>query len=264
MPTTRRRCWPWGATTSTTPYRLIQRALDEALRSRDADSICRAYVNYSDTLRQCGRFEEAVEMADRGVAFTASTGMRLTTGLFISTNGAEAKVSLGRLLEVIGALDDLPPEMEYDGHTHTSMVRTWALIRLGRPDGVAEVLDTVSKGLVRMADTNYQAVEYRNRAELAFLVGDVDAAVWARSTSPSGGTARTASADAAVRARAAPARRPGRGRSAARPAADGRRTTRAAPGAGAPSSWPSGPRSWPGATSRRCRRRSPPHSPPRS
>ena len=67
---------------------LIDRALQEALRSKDADSICRAYVNYSDTLRQCGRFEDAVTMAERGVAFTSSTGMRLTTGAFIHTNGA--------------------------------------------------------------------------------------------------------------------------------------------------------------------------------
>ena len=58
-------------------------------------------------------------MAERGVAFTASTGMRLTTGAFIHTNGAEAMVSLGRLLEVLGTLDDLPPEIEYDGHVHT-------------------------------------------------------------------------------------------------------------------------------------------------
>ena len=156
---------------------LIDRALQEALRSKDADSICRAYVNYSDTLRQCGRFEEAVTMAERGVAFTTSTGMRLTTGAFIHTNGAEAMVSLGRLLEVLGTLDDLPPEVEYDGHVHGTMVRAWTLIRLGRPDGVLDAIDSVIKGLRRMADTSYLAVEFRNRAELALLVGDPDGAI---------------------------------------------------------------------------------------
>ena len=157
----------------------IDRALQEALRSKDADSICRAYVNYSDTLRQCGRFEEAVTMAERGVAFTSSTGMRLTTGAFIHTNGAEAMVSLGRLLEVLGTLDDLSPEVDYGSHVHSTMVRAWTLIRLGRPDGVLEAIEGVIKSLRRMADTSYQAVEFRNRAELGLLVGDTDAAIHA-------------------------------------------------------------------------------------
>jgi len=159
--------------------RFIDRALQEAIRSKDADSICRAYVNYSDSLRQCGRFEDAVTMAERGVAFTTSTGMRLTTGAFIHTNGAEAMVSVGRLLEILSTLEDLPPEVEYDGHVHGTMVRAWTLIRLGRPDGVLDAIESVLKGLRRMADASYQAVEFRNRAELGLLVGDTDAAIHA-------------------------------------------------------------------------------------
>ena len=118
-------------------------------------------------------------MAERGVAFTTSTGMRLTTGAFIHTNGAEAMVSLGRLLEVLGTLDDLPPEVDYGGHVHSTMVRAWTLIRLGRPDGVLDAIESVIKSLRRMADTSYQAVEFRNRAELGLLVGDTDAAIQA-------------------------------------------------------------------------------------
>ena len=239
---------------------LIDRALQEALRSKDADSICRAYVNYSDTLRQCGRFEDAVTMAERGVAFTSSTGMRLTTGAFIHTNGAEAMVSLGRLLEVLGTLDDLPPEVEYDGHVHGTMVRAWTLIRLGRPDGVLDAIDGVIKGLRRMADASYQAVEFRNRAELGLLVGDTDAAIQAIDEA----LGRDGTTGEAPTLQYVPELcqlgRASRGRAAARPlrSPDDQTRERWRP---ARASSPSGHDRSPVDGSRRCRRRSPPPSP---
>ena len=242
----------------------IDRALHEALRSEDADSICRAYVNYSDTLRQCGRFEDAVAMAERGVAFTAATGMRLTTGAFIHTNGAEAMVSLGRLLEVLGTLDDLAPEVDYGSHAHSTMVRAWTLIRLGRPDGVLEAIDGVVKSLRRMADTSYRAVEFRNRAELdCSSVTPMRRS--RRSTKRSGATAppgrrrpcSTCPSCCQLGVRAEVERLLDPLRSADEP--NSRRVARPSPARS-----PIGPVRWPVAGSRPCRRRSPPPSPPPS
>ncbi len=64
----------------------------------------RAYVNLSDQLLMHGRYEEAVQTADRGLAMAEDAGLSRTVGAFLRSNRAEALLRSGRWEEALPAL----------------------------------------------------------------------------------------------------------------------------------------------------------------
>ncbi|HEX6419404.1 MAG TPA: AAA family ATPase [Acidimicrobiales bacterium] len=153
---------------------LLTEGFELSRRAGDLDATCRAYVNLSDTLRQLGRYEASAEFAAEGVRYTAEHRLRLSTGVFIEGNQAEALVPLGRLDEVF---DLVPPrsEIAHNADAHRTVVRAWALLRAGRTEGVARMLDEVEPTVRGMPDITYRGALWRNRAELAWLTGDHEA-----------------------------------------------------------------------------------------
>lgn len=151
-------------------------ALEESLalsrQAGDLDATCRAYVNLSDTLRQLGRYERCAEPAAEGVRYTAEHRMRLTTGVFIEANQAEVLVSLGRLHQVLDIIPPVDRDVVSHADAHRTVVRSWALLRGGRTDGVAAMLVAVAATVAAMPDLMYRGALWRNRAELAWLIGD--------------------------------------------------------------------------------------------
>src|SRR5690606_2470406 len=154
---------------------LLTEGRELSRRAGDLDATCRAYVNLSDTLRQLGRYAASAECAAEGVRYTAEHRLRLSTGVFIEGNQAEALVSLGRIAEVFALIPPQDGQVTRHADAHRTVVRAWALLRAGRTEGVARMLDEVEPTVRAMPDIAYRGAVWRNRAELAWLTGDHEA-----------------------------------------------------------------------------------------
>ena len=65
----------------------------------------RGYVNRSDLLLMIGRYDEAIEAAEAGIAVAEELGMARTVGAFVRGNKAEAQVRAGRWSEALVAAE---------------------------------------------------------------------------------------------------------------------------------------------------------------
>ncbi|MBS1699839.1 MAG: helix-turn-helix transcriptional regulator, partial [Actinobacteria bacterium] len=107
----------------------------------DHDAQLRYRVNFADSLNMLGRFHEAVEVAEAGVAHSRTLGVERSTGAILSHNMVEPLLELGEIdrVEAISALDltvrTLPVFRMY-----STMSRIRALVWRGESEEAVRVL----------------------------------------------------------------------------------------------------------------------------
>lgn len=125
----------------------------------DHDSQLRHRVNYADTLNLLGRFREAVEVAELGVAHSRTLGVERATGSVLSHNMVEPLIELGEIDRAEAAT------------TRDLQVRTLQIFRLYST--MSRIRTLVWRG--RIAEAEALLAEWRPRAE---ATSEVERQVW--------------------------------------------------------------------------------------
>ena len=150
-----------------------------ALASGDAGATLRYAVNASDALNSIGLYEEAVRLAESGVARARERGVERTSGIWLASNTAEPLIALGRydraeeLLRVALGFDDRA------GVTaQLQRARLW--VWHGEPERADALLRRFRAPLRALAELEQQTrlSLARVAAETAIALGDYDRA-WA-------------------------------------------------------------------------------------
>jgi DNA-binding NarL/FixJ family response regulator/tetratricopeptide (TPR) repeat protein len=153
----------------------VREAGDHALAAGLPRIAVRASTNLSDVLLSLARYDEAVEVADQGMAVVERAGLARTLGAFLRGNRAEARMRAGRWDD---ALAVLAPEQEAPGTFAAAilMLRAELHVFSGRSaEGRADLRE------IRQHLRNTEAPQWAlplaaTEAELARADGDLDAA----------------------------------------------------------------------------------------
>jgi len=107
----------------------------------DHDAQLRYRVNYADSLNMLGRFREAVEVAEAGVAHSRTLGVERSTGAILSHNMVEPLLELGEIdrVEEISARDLAVRTLQVF-RMYSTMSRIRALTWRGEMDEAVRVL----------------------------------------------------------------------------------------------------------------------------
>lgn len=107
----------------------------------DHDAQLRYRVNYADSLNMLGRFREAVEVAEAGVAHSRTLGVERSTGAILSHNMVEPLLELGEIdrVEEISARDLAVRTLQVF-RMYSTMSRIRALVWRGEMDEAVRVL----------------------------------------------------------------------------------------------------------------------------
>ncbi|MGN8026594.1 helix-turn-helix transcriptional regulator [Microbacterium sp. 22242] len=125
----------------------------------DHDAQLRYRVNYADALNMLGRFREAVEVAEAGVAHSRSLGVERATGAILSHNMVEPLIELGEIRRAEEAtVRDLTMRTLQVFRMYSTMSRIRALVWRGDLSEAVQLLR-----------------EWRSTAE---AVADVERQVW--------------------------------------------------------------------------------------
>lgn len=154
----------------------LRRAVEVARADRVLpDSMTRAYGNLSDALRLAGRREEAVALADEGIAMASEHGLSTA---FQRNNKAEALLGLGRLAEADHITDEIlgARRVPEQAALAARITRGRVMLRFGRFAESIALLDEAEAMVERIHDVQYRGNLLRTRAELAAWAGDHDQA----------------------------------------------------------------------------------------
>jgi DNA-binding NarL/FixJ family response regulator len=107
----------------------------------DHDAQLRYRVNFADSLNMLGRFREAVEVAEAGVAHSRTLGVERSTGAILSHNMAEPLLELGEIdrVEEISARDLAMRTLQVF-RMYSTMSRIRALVWRGAMDDAVRLL----------------------------------------------------------------------------------------------------------------------------
>lgn len=138
----------------------------------------RCDINDTDAHIVAGRFEQAVRVAEQGLAVARSHGLGRTYGSMLSANLVSALVPLGRLAEG----HDLAREVVAvapDGVTggNALMVLADVLLRLGEIEPARQRTEAAARHLGTATQPQYTSVHDRLVAEIALASGEFDAAL---------------------------------------------------------------------------------------
>lgn len=125
----------------------------------DHDAQLRYRVNYADTLNMIGRFREAVEVAEAGVAHSRRLGVERATGSILSHNMVEPLIELGEIARAEEAT------------AHDMTMRTLQVFRMYST--MSRIRTLVWRG--GMDEAEQLLREWRTTAE---AVADVERQVW--------------------------------------------------------------------------------------
>lgn len=117
----------------------------------DHDAQLRYRVNYADSLNMLGRFREAVEVAEAGVAHSRTLGVERSTGAILSHNMVEPLLELGEIerVEEISARDLAVRTLQVF-RMYSTMSRIRALVWRGEMDEAVRMLRewrTIAEGV---------------------------------------------------------------------------------------------------------------------
>lgn len=155
--------------------------LDAARVLADGESgpLLRNAVNASDVMNLLGRFDEAVRIAQAGVAQAKLRGVERTSGVMLASNTVEPLLALGRLDLAENMLD---PALELDPppgfRVHLQRMKLWLTLWRGDTQRAEELLRRWRKGMLVQAEIEMQSRLgfARVAAEIAIARGDATTA----------------------------------------------------------------------------------------
>lgn len=156
--------------------------LDTARVLADGESgpLLRNAVNASDVMNLLGRFDDAVRIAQAGVAQAKLRGVERTSGVMLASNTVEPLLALGRLDLAENMLD---PALELDPppgfRVHLQRMKLWLTLWRGDTQRAEELLRRWRKGMLVQAEIEMQSRLgfARVAAEIAIARGDA-ATAW--------------------------------------------------------------------------------------
>jgi DNA-binding CsgD family transcriptional regulator/tetratricopeptide (TPR) repeat protein len=117
-------------------------ALAAARRDGDADTLMRAYINAAEALDHAGRVQDAIDLADEGIAEARRLGLERVMGIHLIGENAGRLVKLGRY-EAAAAVIDQGRQRAPEGAAAVALHQAAALLaaRRGDRDGAAAFAD---------------------------------------------------------------------------------------------------------------------------
>ncbi|MGA7203585.1 MAG: AAA family ATPase [Specibacter sp.] len=149
----------------------------EPLALGDPDALLRYRVNYSDILHLLGRYDDAVRVAEEGIARARERGVERTTGALLSSNAVEPLFARGDWLRAAVLLERnlaLSPPATFLGYLLRS--KTVATLWAGKGEEAESLLrrwQPLLRGLAAM-EVQARLPLATVRAEVAWVRGDLD------------------------------------------------------------------------------------------
>jgi ATP/maltotriose-dependent transcriptional regulator MalT len=153
----------------------VREAADRAVAAGLLRIAVRASTNLSDLLVTLDRYDEAVEVADAGMAVVERAGVARTLGAFLRSNRAEALMRAGRWEEALAAL---APERDAAGTFAAAvlMLRSELNVLSGRAADARDDLREIRQHLRNTTAPQWALPLAAMEAELARAEGDLDLA----------------------------------------------------------------------------------------
>jgi DNA-binding CsgD family transcriptional regulator/tetratricopeptide (TPR) repeat protein len=154
--------------------RLLRRARAEAESLGRLDDVFRATANLTTVLDLLGRREEAVEVANEGIAAARRFGQEAVYGNFLGANAADSLFLLGRW-EESRALSHRSLEWSPTGVSHVNAVLNLVIVEIESTAGelAGQLLGQVLLELETVRDVQYVVPAYQAAASLALWHGDL-------------------------------------------------------------------------------------------
>ena len=160
--------------------------LDRAreLAEGDPSAMLRYRVNSSDLRFHLGRFEEALALAEEGMARAGELGVERAVGVILASNAVDPLLALGRWDEAEALIERTlalaPPTVS---RTYVRRAKLWLMLWRGDPDGAAAQYQAWRSSLSRLDDSEMQNLLGISRvmAEISLAQDDLDAA-WSRAS----------------------------------------------------------------------------------
>ncbi|WP_353115038.1 AAA family ATPase [Microbacterium sp.] len=142
-------------------------------RAENADSRMRFRVNFSDALNSIGRYQEAVRVAEEGLANARALGIERTTGSILTQNMAEPLLQLGDISRVEELLaGDLAVRTHRIFRVYTTSSRVRALAWRGRIAEARALLEEWRPTMAAAAEVESQVWYSRLGTEVAIALND--------------------------------------------------------------------------------------------
>jgi tetratricopeptide (TPR) repeat protein len=153
------------------------------LAGSEVGPLLRNAVNASDAMNVLGRYREAVEIAEAGVAQARHRGVERTSGVMLASNTVEPLLALGehraeKLLDPALALEP-PPGFR----VHLQRMKLWLTLWRGEPDRADELVRRWRPGMLVQSEIEMQSRLgfARVSAEVAIVRGEARRA-WAEAS----------------------------------------------------------------------------------
>jgi DNA-binding NarL/FixJ family response regulator len=145
------------------------------LAGTDGGPLLRNAVNASDAMNVLGRYREAVEIAEAGVAQARHRGVERTSGIMLASNTVEPLLALGELDRAEKLLDPaLALEPPPGFRVHLQRMKLWLTLWRGDPDRADELVRRWRPGMLVQSEIEMQSRLgfARVSAEVAIERGD--------------------------------------------------------------------------------------------
>jgi DNA-binding CsgD family transcriptional regulator/tetratricopeptide (TPR) repeat protein len=154
------------------------------LAGSEVGPLLRNAVNASDAMNVLGRYREAVQIAEAGVAQARHRGVERTSGVMLASNTVEPLLALGELDRAEKLLDpalDLEPPPGF--RVHLQRMKLWLTLWRGEPDRADELVRRWRAGMLVQSEIEMQSRLgfARVSAEVAIVRGDARRA-WAEAS----------------------------------------------------------------------------------
>ncbi|MFC6357457.1 ATP-binding protein [Luethyella okanaganae] len=160
----------------------IEDGLAELERARvladgDSSATLRHRVNASDVMYLLGRYEEAVELAEDGLAKARELGVERSSGVILASNAVDPLFALGQWERAETLIDRglaLDPPLAFKVYLQRD--RLWAMLWRGDPDEAAQQFRSLRGSMAGIIEVEMQTRlgVARVAGEIALAQGDLD------------------------------------------------------------------------------------------
>ncbi|MFF1878562.1 AAA family ATPase [Leifsonia sp. NPDC058230] len=128
------------------------------LAGSDVGPLLRNAVNASDAMNVLGRYRDAVEIAEAGVAQARHRGVERTSGVMLASNTVEPLLALGELDRAEKLLDPaLALEAPPGFRVHLQRMKLWVTLWRGDPDRADELARRWRAGMLVQSEIEMQS-----------------------------------------------------------------------------------------------------------